>query len=64
MSDTVGLKLPNSIVWNEEVNFGVLSVAQLNYFHIVYQQLPDDYPNDMPMYRSNCVVCQLQQDKK
>ena len=55
MSDAVGLKLPNSIVWNEEVNFGVLSVAQLNYFHIVYQA-PDDYPNDMPMYKSNCVV--------
>ena len=55
MSDAVGLKLPNSIVWNEEVNFGVLSVAQLNYFQIVYQA-PDDYPNDMPMYRGNCVV--------
>ena len=54
-SDTVGLKLPNSIVWNEEVNFGVLSVAELNYFHIVYQA-PDDNPNDMPMYRGNCVV--------
>jgi len=54
-SDTVGLKLPNSIVWNEEVNFGVLSVAQLNYFQIVYQA-PDDDPNDMPMYRGNCVV--------
>ena len=55
LSDFVGLKLPNSIVWNEEVNFGVLSVAQLNYFHIVYQA-PDDDPNDMPMYRGNCVV--------
>ena len=55
LSDAVGLKLPNSIVWNEEVNFGVLSVAQLNYFQIVYQA-PDDYPNDMPMYRGNCVV--------
>ena len=54
-SDAVGLKLPNSIVWNEEVNFGVLSVAQLNYFQIVYQA-PDDYPNDLPMYRGNCVV--------
>lgn len=54
-SDTVGLKLPNSIVWNEEVNFGVLSVAQLNYFQFVYQA-PDDDPNDMPMYRGNCVV--------
>lgn len=54
-SDTVGLKLPNSIVWNEEVNFGVLSVAELNYFHIVYQA-PDGDPNDMPMYRGNCVV--------
>ena len=54
-SDTVGLKLPNSIVWNEEVNFGVLSVAELNYFHILYQA-PDEDPDDMPMYRSNCVV--------
>ena len=54
-SDAVGLKLPNSIVWNEEVNFGVLSIAQLNYFQIVYQA-PDDDPNDMPMYRGNCVV--------
>jgi len=54
-SDTVGLKLPNSIVWNKDVNFGVLSVAQLNYFQIVYQA-PDDDPNDMPMYRGNCVV--------
>lgn len=55
LSDAVGLKLPNSIVWNEEVNFGVLSVAQLNYFQIVYQA-PDDYPDDMPMYKGNCVV--------
>jgi hypothetical protein len=55
LSDAVGLKLPNSIVWNEEVNFGVLSVAQLNYFQIVYQA-PDGDPNDMPMYRGNCVV--------
>ena len=55
MSDAIGLKLPNSVVWNEEVNFGVLSVAQLNYFHIVYQA-PDEYPDDMPMYKSNCVV--------
>ena len=55
MSDAVGLKLPNSIVWNEEVNFGVISIAELNYFQIVYQA-PDDYPNDMPMYRGNCVV--------
>jgi len=55
LSDGVGLKLPNSIVWNEEVNFGVLSVALLNYFQIVYQA-PDDYANDMPMYRGNCVV--------
>ena len=54
-SDAVGLKLPNSIVWNEDVNFGVLSVAQLNYFQFVYQA-PDDNPNDMPMYRGNCVV--------
>ena len=54
-SDTVGLKLPNSIVWNEEVNFGVLSVAQLNYFQFVYRA-PDGDPNDMPMYRGNCVV--------
>ena len=54
-SDNVGLKLPNSIVWNEEVHFGVLSIAQLNYLHIVYQA-PDEDPDDMPMYRRNCVV--------
>ena len=55
MSDAIGLKLPNSVVWNEEVNFGVLSVAQLNYFQIVYQA-PDEDPDDVPMYKSNCVV--------
>ena len=46
-NDYVGLTLPNSIVWNEEVNFGVLSIAQLNYFQIIYQA-PDEDPNDMP----------------